>query len=71
MKEEYSENLKLLYMDTDSLIMEIKTDDFYSDVKNYLINEFDTSDYPKDNNYEMPSVKKKYWENSKMKSMDK
>ena len=42
-------------MDTDSLIMEIKT----ADVKNELIVEFDTSDYPKDNDYGMPLVNKK------------
>ena len=42
-KERYNERFKLLYIDTDSLIMEIKTDDFYSDVKNSLIKHFDTS----------------------------
>jgi hypothetical protein len=36
-------------MGTDSLIMEIKTNDFYVDVKLSMITEFDTSDYPKDN----------------------
>jgi len=46
-------------MDTDSLIMEIKTADVYADVKNNLINGFDTSDYPKDNDYGMPLVNKK------------
>jgi hypothetical protein len=57
-KEKYNENVKLLYMDTDSLIMEIKTDDFYNDMKS-MINEFDTSDYLKDNAYGMPLVNKK------------
>jgi len=46
-------------MDTHSLIMEIKTADFYADVRNKLINEFDTSDYPKDNGYGIPLVNKK------------
>jgi len=59
MKERYNENIKLLYMDTDSLIMEVKTDDFYSDVKNSLIEHFDTADYPKNNPYELPLVNKK------------
>jgi len=59
MKERYNERIKLLYMDTDSLIMEIKTDDFYNDVKNSLIEQFDTSDYTKDNPYELPLVNKK------------
>jgi len=48
----------LLCTDTDSLIMEIKTIDFYDYVKNSLINEFDTSNYPKDNVYNMPLVNK-------------
>jgi len=59
MKEKYGEKIKLLYMDTDSLIMEIRTDDFYADVRNKLIDEFDTSDYPKNNSYRMPLVNKK------------
>ena len=33
MKNKYNDKLSLLYMNTDSLIMEIKTDDFYGDVK--------------------------------------
>jgi hypothetical protein len=39
--------------------MEIKTDDLYNDVKTKFINEFDTSDYPKDNIYGMPLINKK------------
>jgi hypothetical protein len=45
-------------MDTDSLIMEIKIQYFYDDVKS-MITEFDTSDYPKDNVYNIPLVNKK------------
>jgi len=45
-----------LYIDTDSLIMDIKSDDFYNDVKNSLIKYFDTSDDPKGNPYELPLV---------------
>jgi len=33
MKPRYEDKMQLLYTDTDSLVMEIKTDDFYSDVK--------------------------------------
>ena len=58
MKKKYGEKIKLLYMDTDSLIMEIKTDDFYADVRNGLVDKFDTSDYPKDNGYGIPLVNK-------------
>ena len=31
MKPKYGDNLKLCYMDTDSFIMHIKTEDFYKD----------------------------------------
>ena len=48
-----------MYTDTDSLIIEIKTDDFYNDVKTKLITVFNTSDYPKDKAYNMPLVNKK------------
>jgi hypothetical protein len=34
MKNRYNDKVSLLCMDTDSLIMEIKTGDFYNDVKN-------------------------------------
>lgn len=59
MKNEYTNKVKLLHMDTDSLIMKIKTNDFYNDVKNSLINESDTSDYPKNNIYGIPLVNEK------------
>ena len=45
-KNIYNDKLKLLYMDADSLIMEIKTKDFYGDVKS-MKTKFDISDYPK------------------------
>ena len=46
MKRKYSDNkLKLCYMDTDSLIYEIETDDFYKDIAGDIENRFDTSDY--------------------------
>ena len=66
MKNKYNEKLKFLYMDADSLIMEIKTKDFYDGVKS-MKNDSDTSDYPKDNIYNI----KKFWENSKMSLMAK
>ena len=34
MKPKYSNNVKLCYMDTDSFIMNIKTEDFYNDIAN-------------------------------------
>ena len=33
-KLKYNNNVKLCYMDTDSLIMNIKTEDFYKDFAN-------------------------------------
>ena len=38
----------LLYTDTDSLLLEIKSGDVYKDMKNRLDELYDTSDYPKD-----------------------
>ena len=32
MKPKYGDNVKLCYMDTDSFIMHIKTEDFYKDI---------------------------------------
>ena len=32
MKPKYGKNLKLCYMDTDSLVYHIKTEDFYKDI---------------------------------------
>ena len=43
MKPKY--NVKLCYMDTDSFIMNIKTNDFYEDIANDIENRFDTSNY--------------------------
>ncbi|KAE9529175.1 hypothetical protein AGLY_011971 [Aphis glycines] len=57
-KEKYGNRVRLLYTDTDSLILEIKTDDFYQNIKINL-DHFDTSDYPKDNIYDLPLVNKK------------
>ena len=36
------ENLKLCYMDTDSLVYEIKTEDFYADIVDDVPDRFDT-----------------------------
>ena len=41
----YGENLKLCYMDTDSLIYRIKTEDFYADIADDIEERFDTSGY--------------------------
>ena len=45
MKPKYDNNVKLCYMDTDSFIMDIKTNDFYKNIANDVENRFDTSNY--------------------------
>ena len=45
MKSKYGENLKLCYMDTDSLTYQIKTEDFYADIADDVPMRFDTSGY--------------------------
>ena len=45
MKPKYNDNVRLCYMDTDSFIMNIKTNDFYKDISNDVDNRFDTSNY--------------------------
>ncbi|XP_023242503.1 uncharacterized protein LOC111640701 [Centruroides sculpturatus] len=58
MKPKYRDNIKLLYQDTDSYIYNLKTDDFYQDMKG-MKGYFDTSDYPENNQYDILRVNKK------------
>ena len=49
MKQKYPDDkLKLCYMDTDSLIYCIKTEDFYKDIADDVETRFDTSGYVPD-----------------------
>ena len=49
MKRKYDEkSLKLPYMDTDSLVYDIKTEDFYKDIAEDVETRFDTSGYEPD-----------------------
>ena len=48
MKPKYGDNVKLRYMDTDSFIMKIKTEDFYKVIANDVEKRFDTSNYEVD-----------------------
>ena len=48
MKPKYNNNIKLCYMDTDSFIMNVKTEDFYKDISNDVGNRFDMSNYEVD-----------------------
>ena len=45
MKPKYNDNIKLCYMDTDSFVMNIKTEDFYKDISNDVEKRFDKSNY--------------------------
>ena len=44
----YGEKAKLCYMDTDSFIIYIKTEDIYSDIAKDIEKRFDTSSYKLD-----------------------
>ena len=54
MKPKYDENLKLCYMDTDSLVYNIKTEDFYEDIAEDVKEKFDTSGYSKEDARPLP-----------------
>ena len=41
----YQNNAKIWYMDTDSFIISIKTEDFYEDISDDVEKRFDTSNY--------------------------
>ena len=45
LKPKYNDNVTLCYMDTDSFVMNIKTNDFYEDIANDVEKRFDTSNY--------------------------
>ena len=44
-KTRCSENARLCYMDTDSFIVHVKTDDIYNDMTEDVETRFDTSNY--------------------------
>ena len=51
-KPKYKDKAKLCYMDTDSFVINIFTEDFFEDINNDVERWFDTSNY--DNNDERP-----------------
>ena len=54
-KPKYGNNAKLLFTDTDSLMYEIQTEDFYKDISGDVNNRFDTSDYPENHPSGIPT----------------
>ena len=54
-KQKYGDKAKLLLTDTDSLMYEIQTEDFYKDINGDVKDRFDTSGYPPDHPSGIPS----------------
>ena len=48
MKPKYNDNVNLCYMDTDSFVMNIKTNDFYKYISSDVDKRFNTSNYEVD-----------------------
>ena len=58
-KSKYGNKAKLLFSDTDSLMYEIETEDFYKDISGDVKNKFDTSDYPENHPSGIPTGENK------------
>ena len=55
LKSKYGDKVRLCYMDTDSFILQIQTEDFYKDIANDVNILFDTSGYAKKLNRPLPT----------------
>ena len=53
-KPKYKDKAKLCYMDTDSFIINVKTEDFYKDIANDVKRRFDTSNYDENDKRPLP-----------------
>lgn len=71
LKPKFGEKLTVCGGDTDSLFLEVKTDDFYQDIKPDINNWFDTSDLPENNIFGLESVNKKVLGKFKIETNDK
>ena len=58
-KPKYRDRSKLCFMDTDSFVIHIITEDFYKDIANDIERWFDTSNYDKNNDRPLPIAKNK------------
>ena len=54
LKRKYGDKAQLCYMDTDSFIIHIVTEDFYKDIVDNVNDWFDTSAYDKEDNRPLP-----------------
>ena len=59
LKPKFDNNIGLCYMDTDSCIFHVETEDFHKDISNDVENRFDTSAYSNDLNRPLPIAKNK------------
>ena len=50
LKPKYSDNIKLCYMDTDSFIIHVETEDFFKEINKDVDEWFDTFNYDEDDN---------------------
>ena len=55
LKPMYGDRIKLLFTDTDSLMIEVETEDFYRDITPYVHELFDTSNFPKNHQSNIPT----------------
>ena len=58
-KPKYGSKVQLCYMDTDSFVYEVETEDFYRDIAGDVETRFDTSGYSKEDNRPLPIGKNK------------
>ena len=58
-KPKYGDRAKLCYTDTDSLIINIKTENFFEDISKNVQKWFDTSNYDKNDKRPIPIAKNK------------
>ena len=54
MRPKYDSKVKLCYVDIDSFVYEIETEDFYRDIEKDVKKRFDTSRYSRDDNRPLP-----------------
>ena len=65
MKLKYNDNVKLCYMDTNSFIMHIETEDFCKDIADDVEKRFDTSNYEVNRPLPIGNDKKSNWINER------